>query len=52
MNRQQAYCLVAGSLLLIFGILGFAFRSGFNIADKYLFFSLILGGWGIYSAFN
>jgi hypothetical protein len=51
-NNQKTYCLATGFLLLLFGIVGFAFRGDLNVADKYLVLSLILGAWGLYCAFN
>jgi hypothetical protein len=50
--NSKNYALITGLILFLFGVVGFAFRGGFNIADKYLILSLILGAWGIYCAFN
>jgi len=50
--NPKNYSLIAGLILFVFGILGFAFRSSFNLADKYLFVSLVLGFWGLYAAFK
>lgn len=50
--NPKIYSLVCGLLLFSFGILGFAFRNNFDLADKYLVLSLILGFWGIISSFN
>ena len=46
-TNQKTYAIVCGSLMFCFGIVGFAFKTAFNIADKYLFLSLLLGFWGI-----
>jgi hypothetical protein len=42
----KIYALTTGSLLFAFGFIGFAFRA-FDVADHYLFLSLVLGFWGI-----
>ena len=52
LSNSKNYALITGLILTLFAIIGFAFRSSFNIADKYLFISLILGAWGLYCAFN
>jgi hypothetical protein len=52
LSNPKNYALVSGIILLVFGVVGFTFKGNFNIADKYLFLSLILGAWGLYSAFR
>ncbi len=49
--NPKTYSLVVGLLLFTFGIVGFAFRNSFDLGDKYLIFSMVLGFWGIISAF-
>jgi hypothetical protein len=49
---SKTYSLVTGLLLFAFGVVGFAFRNNFNLADKYLLLSLILGFWGVICAFD
>jgi ABC-type Na+ efflux pump permease subunit len=51
-NSQRIYCLIAGLILFSLGIFGFAFKTSFDIADRYLFAALILGFWGIVVSFN
>jgi len=51
-STSKNYSLITGGLLFVFAIVAFAFRPDFNIADKYLFISLILGSWGVYCAFR
>lgn len=47
LRTPRAYALITGIILFCLGFFGFAFRSDFNVPDYYLFFSLILGFWGI-----
>lgn len=49
--NPRTYSLVCGIILFVFGVVGFAFRSFFDLADKYLLISLVLGFWGIITAF-
>jgi lipoprotein signal peptidase len=51
-TTPQFYTLFTGIVLFLFGFLGFAFNSIFNVADSYLFFSLVLGFWGIVVGIN
>jgi len=46
-TNPKVFSIVIGVLLFLFGIIGFAFRNSFNLADKYLFLSLLFGFWGI-----
>lgn len=45
--NKQFYCLLTGSILFSIGLLGYAFRTGFNVPDSYLLLNLLLGFWGI-----
>lgn len=47
LGSAKFYTLFTGIVLFGMGFLGFAFPSLFNISDGYLFFSLVLGFWGI-----
>ncbi len=52
LNSHRSYALVTGSVLFLFGVVGFAFRQSFDLADKYLVLSLILGFWGVVVGFR
>lgn len=52
LSTSKNYSLITGVILVAFAVIGFAFRNNFNIADKYLFISLMLGAWGLYCAFK
>jgi hypothetical protein len=47
LNSPRFYSLTVGIILFLFGFLGFAFPSSFNISDGCLFAALVLGFWGI-----
>ena len=47
LSSAKSYALITGLILFILGLFGLAFRSSFNLPDNYLFFSLVLGFWGI-----
>ena len=47
LQSSKTYALITGIILFGLGFFGFAFRTSFNLPDSYLFFSLILGFWGI-----
>jgi len=51
-GSQRVYCFVSGAILFALGIFGFAFRTSFDIPDRYLLASLILGFWGLVVSFN
>ena len=46
-GNPRTYCLTVGIILFLIGFLGFAFRSFFDLPDKYLLLSLVLGFWGL-----
>ncbi len=46
-NTTRFYALFTGGILFAFGFFGFAFKGIFNVSDAYLFFSLVLGFWGV-----
>lgn len=48
----KTFALTVGLLLFLFGVFGFAFKTTFDVADKYLLISIILGFWGVGSAFS
>jgi hypothetical protein len=50
LSTTTSYTRIVGSGLFFFGIIGFAFKTSFNIADHYLLASLLLGFWGILTA--
>ncbi len=50
-SNQRAYALVCGFVLFCFGVFGFAFKNAFDINGVYLFFSILLGFWGMVVAF-
>jgi len=47
LNSPRSYSLTVGIILFLFGFLGFAFPSSFNVPGGYLFAALVLGFWGI-----
>ena len=47
LNNPKFYTLFTGTVLFLFGFLGFAFRNSFNLPDGYLLVSLVFGFWGI-----
>jgi hypothetical protein len=47
LSSTKSYALITGTILFLLGLLGFAFTGSFNLPWQYLFFSLILGFWGI-----
>jgi hypothetical protein len=51
-RSAKIYSLITGIILFLLGFLGFAFRNNFSVPDSYLFFSLILGFWGIVVGFG
>ena len=52
LNNPNTYAAVVGVLLFTLGLLGFAFKHTFKLADVYLIGSLVLGLWGILSVFK
>jgi hypothetical protein len=51
-NTARFYSLFTGSILFLLGFLGFAFPAYFNLPEGYLFFSLVLGFWGVVIGVN
>ena len=49
MNFQstKTYTVFTGTILFLFGFLGLAFPSYFNVSSSYFILSLILGFWGL-----
>ncbi len=47
LSTPRNYALTVGIILFALGFFGFVFRSYFKVGDHYLFFSLVLGFWGI-----
>ena len=47
LTTPRSYTLITGLILFLIGFLGFAFRNMFNLSDKYLLLSLVLGFWGL-----
>jgi len=47
LHNPKSYALITGIILFALGFLGFAFRNNFDLPDRYLIVSLILGFWGI-----
>jgi len=45
-QNPKNYSLITGVILFALGFFGFAFRN-FDLADRYLVLSLVLGFWGI-----
>jgi hypothetical protein len=52
LTTPRSYTLMTGLILFLIGFLGFAFRQLFDLSDKYLLLSLILGFWGLVVAGN
>jgi hypothetical protein len=47
LNSPRSYSSIVGTILFLFGFLGFAFPNSFNVPGGYLFAALVLGFWGI-----
>lgn len=48
-SRSRNFALIAGVVLFLIGVIGFAFRSDRSLSDVYLLGALVLGFWGIVS---
>ena len=46
-HNPKSYSLITGTILFLLGFVGFTFKTTFDLPDMYLFFSLVLGFWGI-----
>ena len=49
LRQTKNYARIAGVILFLIGLFGFAFRSDDSLPDVYLAGALILGFWGIVS---
>ena len=49
---MRTYTMVSSGLLLIIGVIGFAFNESFQIPYYILITNIILGIWGMYSMFK
>ena len=52
LNNTRTYTAFCGTLLFLLGFFGFAFRSSFDLPNKYLILALLLGFWGIVISFS
>ena len=51
-SNPRTFALLAGIILFAIGFFGFAFRSAFELSDKYLLLSLVMGFWGLVAYAN
>lgn len=51
LSKTKNYARIAGAILFLLGLFGFAFRSDNSLPDMYLVGALILGFWGIVVSF-
>lgn len=51
-KNAKHYSMFSGLVLFLLGLFGFSFRESFSgIGDIYLFFSIVLGFWGLFVSF-
>ncbi len=51
MKSFKTYTVVSATLLMVLGIIGFAFYDQFHVPVYLLLIDLILGFWGLYATF-
>jgi hypothetical protein len=51
LKNPKVYARVAGGILFLVGLIGFAFRSANSLPDVYLVGALVFGFWGIIVSF-
>lgn len=51
-SSMRVYAIVSSALLLVIGVVGFAFSDQFAVPVHYLIINLILGVWGMYEVFK